>query len=297
MSKAPMRVAVTGAAGQIGYSLLFRIASGEMLGKDQPVILQLLDLPQAQKAVEGRDDGTGRLRVPAARRHGRRRQPQRRVQGRRHVPAGRCPSARPRHGACRPADRQRRDAAFGAEVRDCGNLAGPSNPELPAVEGFRHLAEVAAWNGSVHEAVYAELAEGRVPIMLGGDHCLAIGSISAVARHCRETGRRLPRCLVRRPRRPQHRHDDALGQHPRHAVALPVRPWPRGADRHRRECPAIRPDQIRQIGIRSVDEGEKRFLHELRVEVFDMRYIDEIGMRATMEQALAGWKRRTPTCT
>jgi hypothetical protein len=51
MSKAPMRVAVTGAAGQIGYSLLFRIASGEMLGKDQPVILQLLDLPQAQKAV------------------------------------------------------------------------------------------------------------------------------------------------------------------------------------------------------------------------------------------------------
>jgi len=45
MSKAPVRVAVTGAAGQIGYSLLFRIASGEMLGKDQPVILQLLDLP------------------------------------------------------------------------------------------------------------------------------------------------------------------------------------------------------------------------------------------------------------
>ena len=53
MSKAPMRVAITGAAGQIGYSLLFRIASGEMLGKDQPVILQLLDLPQAQQAVKG----------------------------------------------------------------------------------------------------------------------------------------------------------------------------------------------------------------------------------------------------
>ena len=49
----PVRVAVTGAAGQIGYALLFRIASGEMLGKDQPVILQLLDLPQAQNAVKG----------------------------------------------------------------------------------------------------------------------------------------------------------------------------------------------------------------------------------------------------
>jgi len=53
MAKAPIRVAVTGAAGQIGYSLLFRIASGEMLGKDQPVILQLLDIPQSMTAVQG----------------------------------------------------------------------------------------------------------------------------------------------------------------------------------------------------------------------------------------------------
>ena len=55
MSKKPVRVAVTGAAGQIGYALLFRIASGEMLGKDQPVSLQLLEIPdeKAQKALKG----------------------------------------------------------------------------------------------------------------------------------------------------------------------------------------------------------------------------------------------------
>ena len=55
MPKAPVRVAVTGAAGQIGYSLLFRIASGEMLGVDQPVILQMLEIPdeKAQKALKG----------------------------------------------------------------------------------------------------------------------------------------------------------------------------------------------------------------------------------------------------
>src|SRR6218665_1098507 len=55
MSKKPIRIAVTGAAGQIGYALLFRIASGEMLGKDQPVILQLLEIPdeKAQKALKG----------------------------------------------------------------------------------------------------------------------------------------------------------------------------------------------------------------------------------------------------
>ncbi|NUZ05212.1 malate dehydrogenase [Piscinibacter koreensis] len=55
MSKSPVRVAVTGAAGQIGYALLFRIAAGEMLGKDQPVVLQLLEIPdeKAQKALKG----------------------------------------------------------------------------------------------------------------------------------------------------------------------------------------------------------------------------------------------------
>jgi malate dehydrogenase len=55
MAKAPVRVAVTGAAGQIGYALLFRIASGEMLGKDQPVILQMLELPmdKPQQALKG----------------------------------------------------------------------------------------------------------------------------------------------------------------------------------------------------------------------------------------------------
>lgn len=53
MSKAPIRIAVTGAAGQIGYSLVFRLASGEVFGPDQPVVLQFLELPQSLKAAEG----------------------------------------------------------------------------------------------------------------------------------------------------------------------------------------------------------------------------------------------------
>ena len=51
--KSPVRVAITGAAGQISYSLIFRIASGSMLGPDQPVILQLLEIPPAMGALEG----------------------------------------------------------------------------------------------------------------------------------------------------------------------------------------------------------------------------------------------------
>ena len=68
--KDPVRVAVTGAAGQIGYALLFRISSGQMLGDDQPVILHLLEIPQAVGALDGRADGAGGLRLPPPRRRG-----------------------------------------------------------------------------------------------------------------------------------------------------------------------------------------------------------------------------------
>lgn len=69
-------------------------------------------------------------------------------------------------------------------MKDCGNLAGPANLWLPAVNGFHHLPEVVQWNRLLHEAMFAELSAARLPIMLVGDHSLGIGSISAVARHC-----------------------------------------------------------------------------------------------------------------
>ncbi len=60
----PVRVAVTGAAGQIGYSLLFRLASGALLGPDQPLTLQLLEITPGPRRPEGRRHGTRRLRLP-----------------------------------------------------------------------------------------------------------------------------------------------------------------------------------------------------------------------------------------
>jgi arginase len=176
----------------------------------------------------------------------------------------------------------------GVKVLDRGNLQGPGNPGLPPVDGYRHLAEVTAWNRAVHDAIHAELAASCLPILLGGDHCLAIGSISAAARHCRETGREL-RVLwfdahadsntnVLTPSGNIHGMPMAVlcGYGPAQLVGI-------GGT-----APAIAPGVIRQIGIRSVDEGEKRFVHEIGLEVFDMRYIDEMGMRQTMQAALAG---------
>jgi len=177
--------------------------------------------------------------------------------------------------------------ARGLAVTERGNLSGPRNPWLPPTDGYRHLAEVIAWNRTVHDAVLAELHAGSLPVLLGGDHCLGIGSISAVARHCRESGRKL-RVLwldahadfntsVLTPSGNLHGMPVAClcGTGPRELVELAG------------QVPAINPKWVRQIGIRSVDEGEKRLVHQADLEVFDMRYIDEMGMRQAMELALA----------
>ena len=131
-----------------------------------------------------------------------------------------------------------------------------------------------------------ELGEGRLPILLGGDHCLGIGSISAVARHCRE-GAQAARALARRARRLQHQPAHPERQPARHAGGLPVRHRPGRTVEIGGAVPAINPKWVRQIGIRSVDPREKRLVHEAGLEVFDMRYIDEMGMRQAMELALA----------
>ncbi len=179
--------------------------------------------------------------------------------------------------------------ALGADdVRDCGDLTGPPNPELPPVDGYRHLAEVAAWNRTLHDATYAELCEDRLPIVLGGDHSLAVGSISAVARRCHEQGRRLRvlwfdahadfNTAELTPSGNIHGMPVACltGHGPDELVGIGGR------------TPAVTADMVRQVGLRSVDPGEKGFLVEQGVHVYDMRYLDEAGVRRTMELVLDG---------
>jgi arginase len=193
--------------------------------------------------------------------------------------------------ALRVAGLQAALEARGLEVFDLGNLNGPANPWLPPENGYRHLSQVEYWNRAVHEAVFAELRQDRLPILLGGDHSLSIGSISAVARHCRQAGRKLRVLWL-------DAHADfntselspsgnihgmplacLCGFGPRELVGIGGAPGGGGA--------VIPPSCVRQIGVRSVDAGEKRFVHEQGLDVFDMRYIDEMGMRQTMELALA----------
>ena len=177
--------------------------------------------------------------------------------------------------------------SHGLEVIDRGNLSGPANPWLPPVDGYRHLAEVVAWNRAVHEAVHAELTLGRLPILLGGDHCLGIGSISAVARHCRESGKKLRVLWLDAHADFNTSELTPSGNIHGMPVALLCGHGPALLTGIGGTTPALPASAVRQIGIRSVDAGEKRLVHQAGLEVFDMRYIDEMGMRHTMELALA----------
>jgi arginase len=181
----------------------------------------------------------------------------------------------------------------GLDVIDRGNIVGPMNPWLPPREGYRHLREVVEWNRNVMHAVSAELTLQRLPILLGGDHCLAIGSIGAVAQHCRESGKKLRVLWL-------DAHADfntstitpsgnihgmpvscLCGFGPDELIAL-------GG-----ESPMLDKGVVRQIGIRSVDAGEKRLVHDVGLDIYDMRYIDEIGMRHAMAEALEGVDENT----
>ena len=179
-------------------------------------------------------------------------------------------------------------AARGIDVIDRGNLEGPRNPWAAPVDGYRHLYEVVAWNRAVLAASTAELQGGRMPVMLGGDHCLAMGSIAAVANHCRAQGRKLRILWL-----------DAHTDFNTHAITpsgnvhgMPVACLcgigPAVLTELGGTTPAISPSQIRQIGIRSVDPEEKRLVHAHGLDIYDMRYIDEVGMKRVVEEALRG---------
>jgi arginase len=190
--------------------------------------------------------------------------------------------------ALRVANLAARLEGHGLTVVDRGNLQGPLNPWQPPVDGYRHLPEVAAWNKAVYSAIYDELKAGFLPIMLGGDHCLGLGSITAIARHCREQGKKLRVLWL-------DAHTDfntALATPSGNVHGMPVACLcglgPKELTELGGSSPAVTPDVFRQIGIRSVDKNEKQLVNEHKVKVFDMRHIDEVGMKRTMEEALEG---------
>ena len=181
----------------------------------------------------------------------------------------------------------------GMAVEDRGNLSGPFNPWLPPEAGYRHLDAVVRWNQAVMQAVSAELALGNLPILLGGDHCLAIGSITAVAQHCRSLGKTLRVLWLDAHADFNTSELTPSGNVHGMPVACLCGYGPRALTELGGCSPAISADVVRQIGIRSVDEGERRLVHDVGLDIYDMRYIDEVGIKKAMEEALEGIDENT----
>jgi arginase len=190
--------------------------------------------------------------------------------------------------ALRVAGLARALAERGLDVVDRGNLAGPFNPWQEPRDGYRHLDGVVAWNRLVYDAVHDELARGRVPVLLGGDHCLGIGSISAVARFCTARGRKLR--VLWLDAHADFNTSDITPSGNLHGmpVACLCGIGPAQLTRLGGDAPALRADELRLIGIRSVDPGEKKLVHDFGLDIYDMRYIDEVGMKRAVEEALEG---------
>jgi len=174
----------------------------------------------------------------------------------------------------------------GLDTVDRGNLSGPPNPWLPNSNGLRHLDEVVAWNRAVFDAVDAALAKGHAPLLMGGDHCLVIGSISAVSRHCRRQGKQLRVIWLDAHTDVNTEAISPSGNLHGMPVSCLLGHGPRALVGWSGEQAAVGPGAIDFIGIRSVDAAEKQAIRELGLQVFDMRHIDEHGMRNTMTEVL-----------
>lgn len=177
-------------------------------------------------------------------------------------------------------------AAHRFDVIDRGNLAGPPNPWNAPQQGVRHLAEVIAWNRAVFEAVSTALAMDHVPLLMGGDHCLAIGSISAVARHCRQHRKNLRVVWLDAHTDVNTAAISPSGNLHGMPVSCLLGHGPEDLVGWSGERAALDANSIDFIGIRSVDADEKQAIRELQLQVFDMRHIDEHGMRNTMTEVL-----------
>ena len=176
---------------------------------------------------------------------------------------------------------------LGLTVTDSGNLTGPITPRDDPRQGpHRHLDEVVAWNRALFDAVGQALDQGDIPLTMGGDHCLAIGSISAVAAHCRRQGRALRVLWLDAHSDVNTETTSPSGNLHGMPVACLLGRGPAALTGWSGATQAITAQDIDFLGIRSVDPGERLAIREFGLSVFDMRFIDEHGMRAAMTEAL-----------
>ncbi len=182
---------------------------------------------------------------------------------------------------------------LGCRVVDHGDLSPDLSPDLPAgdaagtVPTLRRLGEVAAWTQAIGECVRGCLAAGEVPVVLGGDHSLSMGSVDGVARHCRAQDR--PLFVLWLDAHADFNTPDTSPSGNLHGMPLAAlcgEPGLAGVFGTGAPEARLSPDHLHLFGIRSVDRGERALLKRRGIDVVDMRHIDEWGVAVPLRRIL-----------
>jgi arginase len=177
---------------------------------------------------------------------------------------------------------------LGHDVVDLGDLA-PGQPFAHSrnVEGrARHFAEIAAWARDLSRETHAILREGRLPIVLGGDHSLAMGSISGVAAHANETGRAL--FVLWLDAHSDYNTPKTSPSGNMHGMPVAMLSGEPGFEAIFGDEPyaLVDPSHVHLFGIRSIDADERRLLKARGVDVVDMRRLDEDGFALSIRRVI-----------
>lgn len=189
--------------------------------------------------------------------------------------------------ALRLAGVQRCLAQTAVQVEDWGDVQIDELPEPVDVPGYRNFHQVLAWNRVVCSATAKALAADKLPVLLGGDHSLAIGSISAVAAHCRAKGKRL--CVLWLDAHADFNTASTSLTGNMHGMPLTVLcgQGPPELTQLGGYSPALLPEQVCLLGVRSIDPREKYALRRASVPVLSMQRIQRRGIVRAMNSALS----------
>lgn len=190
--------------------------------------------------------------------------------------------------AIRVAGLGSRAAALGYRVRDRGNIFVEQPERLrDASDRARYLEEIAAASVRLAEKTREVLDEGGTPVVLGGDHSIAIGSVSGVAAHYREREERVG--IIWLDAHADMNTPDTTGSGNIHGMPLAcvMGRGPRELTGIFDFAPKVEPKNVALIGIRDIDAGERSLIKELGVRAFTAREMDERGMSSIMDEAIA----------
>jgi arginase len=189
--------------------------------------------------------------------------------------------------ALRVANLNGKLAALGCEVTDLGNVRVEQREATPqGRHDAKYLPQIAAACERVAGAVWHALSEGKTPLVLGGDHSIAVGTVSGLARHLRETGRKAGIVWVDAHTDMNTPETSPSGNVHGMPLACLIGEGPEELTGMLGFTPKVEARNVALVGIRDVDALEAKIVKESGVTCFTMREIDERGMRTVMSEAL-----------